>query len=571
MLNLGQGGAIPEFDDGGTAPPPDPQTPDMDSGGFGGGDTTPQPPAPDNQPQWGQSLGQDASNVGAAASAIPGQLAQNVQQGPAAQAGNAMSQKVQGLKDYISGKGAVPKDQFEQLGQEVDPRNTMDPNERNMRILDAAANNPTKGAAAIQTMRQHWDVYRGSAAKMITEGNAAGAASEISKGFQYVPDSSKTMVTPNKDGFTFTTHTMDGQDTTNYMDSDQTKQFLTGAHGLFDNVVGKGTGTVLSSLSPPAASSGANPPAPGGGGASPESGGPPPNSFANTQVGPSDKAAAENRAYQSPEDLKKIGGMAPWRRKPTFTNPDDAKEGDNDGPVYVTRGGVTTTEGNASKAAMDDPGGAQAAREANPNNPAGQIGFAEKQQSTRQEQASKLDIAKNTRVMGSQATAAGRNVDSANRAGATIQSALIKAQSVTDGTDKRFEGEQGRDAANILKQMMHDNPGAPIGDQIKALRDGNISDKLINHLVNPQAQAPAEQPQQRQRPSQAPATAQQPQQGRRLGGAQAAPPAAPAAATTAPKMAPPPAAIQMLKEHPETAHYFDAQFGDGSSKQYLGQ
>jgi hypothetical protein len=197
---------------------------------------------------------------------------------------------------------------------------------------------------------------------------------------------------------------------------------------------------------------------------------------------------------------------------------------------------------------MADPQGTQAAREANPNNPAGQIGFAEKQASIREAEASKLDVAKNTRVMGSQATAAGRNVDSANRAGATVQSALIKAQSVTDGTDKRFEGEQGRDAANILKQMMHDNPGAPIGDQIKALRAGNISDKLINHLVNPQAQ-----------------------QGRRLGGAQAAPPAAPAAATTAPKMAPPPAAIQMLKEHPETAHYFDAQFGDGSSKQYLGQ
>ena len=134
----------------------------------------------------------------------------------------------------------MPKDQFEQLGQEVDPRNTMDPNERNMRILDAAANNPTKGAAAIQTMRQHWDVQRGNAAKLLTEGNATMAASEMSKGFQYVPDSSKTMVTPNKDGFTFTTHTMDGQDTTNYMDSNQTKQFLTGAHGLFDNVVGKG-------------------------------------------------------------------------------------------------------------------------------------------------------------------------------------------------------------------------------------------------------------------------------------------------------------------------------------------
>ena len=621
--------AIPGFDDGGPAPDPSAAPPpDMGGGGFGGGDTTPQPPAPNAAPPWGQSLGSDVGKVGSAISgAIPqgGMEPNSGAIGP--DTGDAMSQKMQGIKDYISGKGAMPKDQFEEMNKAVDPRGTMDQNERSMRMLDATANDPTQAASVIQALRQHWDVQRGNAAKLLTEGNATMAASEMSKGFQYVPDGTKTMVTPNKDGFTFTTHTMDGQDTTNYMDANQTKQFLTGQHGLFDHVVGQGTGTVLSSLSPPP---------PSGGGASAEAGGPPKDSFADTQVGdvpqaqkkgyppenpatrntsapaydpraddpnadfsePADKAVKPyspsaattggrgstrtNISGGTPENQPGTGGgaagadtpysrwhkaqtdrnaalgsnsgggdAAPWQRKPTFTNPDNKTDDEINSPITVDRGvGVKgrSLEGNATAPSGADADLKSLARQSYPNDAAKQAQFYEQQRSIAQEQKSKFDVAGNTRYGAATVAAAGRSADAQTRAGATVQSAMIKAQSIADGTDKRFDGEQGRDAANILKQMMHDNPGSPIGDQITALRKGNINEKLIAHLVNP---TPGQTPPQGQ--------------GRKLG----ATPQQPAQQQQYPQ--PPPEALQMLKDHPETANHFDAIFGPGASQRQSGQ
>jgi hypothetical protein len=590
-------GAIPEFDEGGAAPPPDTTTPDLDGGGFGGGDTTPQPPAPNAQPPWGQSLGSDVGKVGSAISgAIPEGGMEPNSGAIGSDTGDAMSQKVQGLKDYISGKGAMPKDQFEAMNKAVDPRGTMDQNERSMRMLDASAGDPTQSAAVVQALRQHWDVQRGNAAKLLTEGNATMAASEMSKGFQYVPDGTKTMVTPNKDGFTFTTHTMDGQDTTNYMDANQTKQFLTGSHGLFDHVVGQGAGTVLSSLSPPAPS----------GGPSPEAGGPPTDSFADTQVGdvakkpkpgypdenpatrdtstPAyDKRADDPNAlygqnvpgskqkatpgndpaytewHKAQADRTKAlasnsgGDTAPWQRKPTFTNPDDKTDDEINSPITVVRGSSAkgrSLEGNATapSGASDDL--KSLARQMHPNDAQKQAEFYEQQRSIAQEQKSKFDVAGNTRYGAATVAAAGRSADAQTRAGATVQSAIIKAQSIADGTDKRFEGEQGRDAANILKQMMHDNPGSPIGDQIAALRKGNINEKLIAHLVNP-----------------TPGQARPQGQGRRLG----ATPQQPTQQQQQQYPQPPPEALQMLQDHPETADHFDAIFGPGASQRQSGQ
>jgi hypothetical protein len=625
-------GAIPSFDDGGS--PPDPSTsppPDMGGGGFGGGDTTPQPPAPNAAPPWGQSLGSDVGKVGSAISgAIPeGGLEPNSGAiGP--DTGDAMSQKIQGIKDYISGKGAMPKDQFEEMNKAVDPRGTMDQNERSMRMLDATANDPAQGAAVIQALRQHWDVQRGNAAKLLTEGNATMAASEMSKGFQYVPDGTKTMVTPNKDGFTFTTHTMDGQDTTNYMDANQTKQFLTGAHGLFDHVVGQSAGTVLSSLSPPP---------PSGGGASAEAGGPPKDSFADTQVG--DVPQAQKKGYppenpatqggggggggqrpaydpraddpnalygqnvpgskQKPggghdpaytewlkaqENRNQVlssndsGGMtpqqnkanwdanqgkgaapgaapaggggngAPWQRKPTFTNPDNKTDDEINSPVNVVRG---SAKGRSVEGAATAPSGTSEdlkslARQMHPGDAQKQAEFYEQQRSIAQEQANKLDIAKNTRYYGSQATAAGRNIDSANRAGSVVQAAQIKADQMAAGTTDKTAAENLRTASTILGNQMKGASGGDAGAAIKALRAGGVSENLIGQLVNP-----------------APGPARAQGQGRRLGGAPTQQPAQ----QQYPQ--PPPEALQMLKDHPETANHFDAIFGPGASQRQSGQ
>ena len=189
------------------------------------------------------------------------------------------------------------------------------------------------------------------------------------------------------------------------------------------------------------------------------------------------------------------------------------------GPITINRRGAQQTVGNAEPVEGASPQMQKLAQQIHPNNPQAQSQFIAGQLNEAQKQKNEIEIARSrgaeaAGVRGQStenaATIRGQSTENAAniRAQGGVQQAQIKAQAVADGTDKRFEGEQGRDAANILKQMMHDNPGAPIGDQIKALREGNISDQLIRHLVNPSAPTPAPQRRQLQQP-----TTQQPAQG----------------------------------------------------------
>jgi hypothetical protein len=244
-------------------------------------------------------------------------------------------------------------------------------------------------------------------------------------------------------------------------------------------------------------------------------------------------------------------GGQPFRRTPTFTNPDNKTDDEINSPITVDRGvgkKGRSLEGNAQAPSGTSDDLRSLARQMHPDDATGQAEFYEQQRSIAQEQASKLDVAKNTRVMGSQAVAAGRNIDSANRAGSVVQAAQIKADQMAAGTTDKTAAENLRTASTILGNQMKGASGGDAGAAIKALRAGGVSENLIGQLVNP-----------------APGPARAQGQGRRLGGAPTQQPAQ----QQYPQ--PPPEALQMLKDHPETANHFDAIFGPGASQRQSGQ
>ena len=172
-------------------------------------------------------------------------------------------------------------------------------------------------------------------------------------------------------------------------------------------------------------------------------------------------------------------------------------------PINVTRYGHTTQVGNAAPVEGATPQMQTLARSIHPNDPQAQSQFIAGQLGEVQKQKSAAEVARGRGAEAAGVRGQATQAAAETRAQGGIQQAQIKADAVASGTDKRFEGEQGRDAANILKQMMHDNPGAPVGDQIKALRAGNISDELIKHLVNPTSPAPQGRRMAPQQPTQA--------------------------------------------------------------------
>ena len=424
-------------------------------------------------------------------------------QGPGAQP--PQGDPTQRLKAYFSNDGAMPQEQYAASKQQL-VQGGMDPNDATVALINQ------HGAPALKAARANWDAGRGAAAKAIADGNFSLAAAEANKAFQNVPDGTQAMATAGRDSLKITVHTPNGGTNSYNLNPEEAKQVFVGAHGLFDHVVGQGVAGTLSSV---AAAKG-----PGGGefGGPPEgtqetskgtaeTGGAPASSFKeqgpNQEEAPPAAEAAKNAGKkglppQNPARWKsEQGGIGHFEREPTFTNPDEAPEGSRPGenePITINRRGKTQTVGNATPPEGTSATDTQLARQAEPNNPEGQAKFLTTQRQQAEERANKLETAKNTRLYGSQAQATARTQAEETRAQGGIQQAQIKADAVAQGTDKRFEGEQGRDAANILKQMMHDNPGAPIGDQIKALRAGNISEGLIRHLVNPSAPAPQARP-----------------------------------------------------------------------------
>lgn len=243
---------ISKFDDGGAVPMPQ---------GFGGGapdqQATNQPPPPDipqQDPQWGQSLGQDVGNVG---SAIKGaaqgavntvggavnDLNQSVTPPPTEGGAQSLAPRIM---NYLTGHGAMDKQQWDSLNSSIDQAGTMDQNERTMRAIDAATQqSPDLGAAALQHARQNYDLYKANAAKELHGGNDTLAAQEANMAQNYVPDGSKTIFAPVKDGFAAKVQSSDGNSTTYQLSKEQFNSMLNGEHSLFDHVGEAGADAII--------------------------------------------------------------------------------------------------------------------------------------------------------------------------------------------------------------------------------------------------------------------------------------------------------------------------------------
>lgn len=459
--------------------------------GYGGGSASEEPQAnaipEEPEPVYGESLGQDIGNVAS-------QLGKNISQGPAAQIGGALSsaaqqaqpgegelgsqigQSIPKIVNYLSGGGALSKDQWEQMNQQVDPDNSMDQNERTLRVIDnAQQQDPQLGAAAIQTARKHYDLYRAGAAKSLGENDMANAVAQANHAFDYVPDGTKTQFTADRNGVISTSvHTMDGQTQKFNLSTDQFHQLLRGQAGMFDHVVTNGAHAVTSAIT-------------GAGGQEQQpphaedaiGGGAPTKPVTSGDLGPAPGGKQitgnDGKTYTVPEggktvtdDEGRIHILGPGQEYSAMTggatqNPKGQvvdHTGQNEGseePITVFRGGVPSLWGNTRSTAGNSPEDIQAAKERFPNQAGAQAAWLAGQRQQQAERENKLNVAKNTRLYGSQAVARGRVEQEGVRQQGNEAVAGIKAgvqQYVADSRKafEQYKVDHPKDATTSLYQ-----------------------------------------------------------------------------------------------------------------------
>ena len=439
---------------------------------------------------------------------------------------NAMTGGPQGgaqkLQDYITGKGAMPKQQWEAAKQKIDPQGTMDQNDLTVAMINQY------GPPAVQSARQHWDAYRGAAAKAIGEGNLQLAASEGSKGLQYVPDGTKTMLSATKDGFMASVHTPDGQNQSYDLNPDEAKQFFTGAHGLFDHVTGEGINGVLDSItraknpqgafSGPPAGTQTNSKAGGEFGGPPEGsqessvpGSKPASEF--TAQGPTQSGKPleneEPPAAEAAKNAKPAGkatwkkninpdgsdsGTGYWTRPATYVNPDDREEGTAPGenaPINVNRRGVNRLEGNATAPAGTSADDKTLAQQQHPNNPQAQAQSYEQQRTAQAERENKVEVAKNSGVARAQALGQSReNVANIHKQGVEYAADKALAAKTYLANNPSADGRVIQSQVKMLDDFVKANPGATQDQQDQYLIRRGANPRIFNISPRGGQQAP---------------------------------------------------------------------------------
>jgi len=506
-----------------------------------GGGADPQqaiPSTPDQGPQnladqsgQGMGAGQGAiPRVGEAISSAPGQFDPGGQGTPAQAIGQAASTSAKGIVSYLAGEGGMSKQQWEAAKQNVDPDNSMSPDEANARVI------AKYGTPAIQAAKSHYSAYTANAAKLLASGNLKGATEEANNGYTYLADGNRTTFQAGKDGINATVQPMDENAQTPAqqfnLTPEQFNSVLRGPQSLFDhqmnsNVtsagaiqqVSQGQGIPLTSPSgvqqSGAPKTGATPGGQAGAGA------PPGGAQAATPGGQAGAGAPPaTGGGQGPDVADKMKQFKTVQTLGTNQNrsvPAEGNDTPSSGSGYILNGvdpfkGYTRDEVNQ---AMTMVGGS-------PNNPRfpKALALLRKQEDVGTAQESALNIAR------------GRGAEAATtRAGATTQAATIKANTPnTAGVAQSLLKEMGRFDGN---EGAGATPEQRIQHQIGAL------DTIRQGIQagGRQPLAPAPTPAQQQTPD-APAQ-------------QAAPDATQAASRQAlVKLAtpPPPQAMQMLKE-----------------------
>lgn len=457
---------------------------DFTGSGFGGGspdqqqDTQDTGAIPDNTPQWGQSLSQDIGNIGSAI-ADSGQRGLNNAAGQVRDVQQASFAKTIAPKimSYLSGSGAMNGQQWDALNNQVDPQGTMDQNERTMRAIDTASQqDPSLGAAALQHARVNYDLMKANAAKALASGNDTLAAQEATAAHNYLPDGSKTVFAPFKDGFAVSVQDTSGQPNNYVLDKSQMNAFLRGDHSLFDTVSHAGSGAMVQAV----AKTGGIPVQQIGQNAQPSFPpdrqdtderpvAPDPNArdgatpgqlptfdpktaraintdkFAQTgQVSGSNTPTAGETERDRPVWVNNNDGSGTgyWKvPQPTYINPTDRDENTpapgDESPINVNRRGANRLEGNASAAAGISQDQKNLAREIAPNNPSAQA-----------------RIFGNTRAQASKEQTA-RDVANA-RAQGQVGAAAVRASAPARPGSDTAEARNTRNAATISARQVHD-------------------------------------------------------------------------------------------------------------------
>lgn len=408
--------------------------------GFGGGSPTeepqgnaipePAPASPNIQP--GNSLQEDLGAFNPSDPNTPfNQLTTRYNQNAAIPPGGGLQAIVPKIMNYLTGGGGMSKQQWEQMNQQVDPQNTMDQNERTMRVIDAAQQqDPNMGAAALQAARKHYDIYRAGAAKSLTEGQIPNAIQQANNAFDYAPDGTKAQFTADKNGIiSASVHSMDGQTNKFNMSTDQFHQLLRGQHGMFDHVVEQGADGVIQAITQaggqqqkPQAGSDLTGPAPVGavekGAELPDNASYQTDTSGHKQLVPlGGKTVTDNEGRTHilgpGQELSAMTGAAYQDPRSQVVN-HTTNEGSE--PITVVRGGRSELWGNAKPGGDNTPEEIQAAREQFPNNVGAQSAYLAGQRQFRQKIAGQVEVAKNQRLYGNQAAAEGR-VGAAQAAG----------------------------------------------------------------------------------------------------------------------------------------------------------
>lgn len=411
-------GGDQKFDDGGSVEDTGGDSPENDE------DTMPeageQEPAQQAQPsQTPSSPGEFMGSVAKAAGAQeqPGAIPSSPQD---AMSGTGFPPSIMG---YLTGQGGVPQQQLDQAKQKVDPNNQMNGTEKTMAAI-ASAPNQKAAASIMQAARAQYITMKAGAAAALTGTDKGGPNLNVSvtnanQAYNNVPDGNHIMFSPGQDGASVDVNVspITGQPKQFHLTIPQYNQFLHGQGGQFDNLMEQDVSQVISRI----AQSGGRPVQqhrPGVGGTPPQGGAP-----------------------QAPQTPQPPQGGAPQAPQPAAPGTGQTVRAPS-GNVYQ-RGANGTLQAQT----MAEPGQPQFAGPSNtvdafaefpqgqvaaaqrmfPKSPQQQLSWLYGQKQQAAGLANKLEVAKNTRLYGSQATAEGRQVAAATAAASRQAVANIAA------------------------------------------------------------------------------------------------------------------------------------------------
>lgn len=164
--------------------------------------------------------------------------------------------KMKRFMAYLTGADAAAPEEVQAAEKEVDPDGTMDPADRKLATIKAAAEGDggeKNGFRYIQHYRQKYDAFKAHAAAAITAGDLENAAKSATEAYTNLPDGYDIKFTAAKDkGLINATMSENGKLVKQITISpEKMTTFLRGPDSQFDALLSKGGINVINSLAAP--------------------------------------------------------------------------------------------------------------------------------------------------------------------------------------------------------------------------------------------------------------------------------------------------------------------------------